>query len=252
MCGRFTQVFDAHSLDRLREILLGAAHFDDDLIDRLARVPGSYNIAPTQHAAILHAGHDTRSLALCNAHFGLIPSWATGRSIGAKMINARSETIREKPAFRVLIASRRAILPITGFYEWQPLPALPGQSRKAKQPWYIRRADENPMLLACVWDTWADPRTGGTGVDSFAVITTDANAQLDGIHHRMPVMLEPESLGAWLGRDTPARDVDALLGPAAEGVLGMHRVSRRVNSPGNNDAGLIEPDPDAGPATLFG
>lgn len=256
MCGRFTQIFDAHSLQRLRAFLLGAAHFDDELIDQLAAIPGSYNIAPTQHAAIIHGGHDTRSLGACNAHFGLIPSWAWERSISAKMINARAETIREKPAFRGLIGSRRAILPVSGFYEWQPLPPQLGQKKPPKQPWYIRRADEDPMLLACVWDTWLDPHAaggwGGSPVDSFAIITTAANAQLEDKHHRMPVILGPESLPAWLDREAPARSVDALLRPAAEGVLAMHRVSSRVNAPSNDDPSLIEPDSSAGPATLWG
>ncbi len=252
MCGRFTQIFDAHSLDRLRGFLLGAAHFDDELIDQLARVPGSYNIAPTQHAAIVHGVQNTRSLAPCHAHFGLIPSWAKDRSISAKMINARSETLWEKPAFRGLINSRRAILPINGFYEWQAIPAEPGQRHKAKQPWYIHRADESPMLLACVCDTWLDLEHGSTPIDSFAIITTDANAQLRDKHHRMPVILEPESLPAWFDRETEPRAVRGLLAPSPEGILGMHRISSRVNSPANNDAALTAPDSNAGPATLWG
>lgn len=248
MCGRFVQVFDANALERLRELLIGAAYFDDELINALAQHhPRSYNIAPTQHAAIIHADHDRQRVVPDPAHFGLIPSWAKERSVSAKMINARSETIWEKPAFRGLINSRRALLPINGFYEWQAIPA-----QKSKQPWYIHRADESPMLLACVWDTWLDPDHDGSPVDSFAIITTDANEQLADKHHRMPVILESESIDAWFDREREPRAVRDLLRPAPEGVLSMHRVSTRVNSPANNEATLTEPDSNAGPATLWG
>lgn len=248
MCGRFVQVFDAHALERLRELLIGAAYFDDDLINALAQHhPRSHNIAPTQHAAIIHPDHDRRRLCTDLAHFGLIPNWAKDRSISAKMINARSETLWEKPAFRGLISSRRALLPINGFYEWQAIP-----TQKTKQPWYIARADESPMLIACVWDTWLDPAHDLSPVDSFSIITTDANEQLADKHHRMPVILEPESLDAWFDRQSEPRTVRDLLRPSPEGVLTMHRISTRVNSPANNDAQLTAPDSDAGPATLWG
>ena len=235
MCGRFVQVFDANALERLRDLLIGAAYFDDELIEELARRhTRSHNIAPTQSAALIHADHDRQCLNVDPAHFGLIPSWAKERTVSAKMINARSETIWEKPAFRGLINSRRALLPITGFYEWQAIP-----NQKTKQPWYIRRADESPMLLACVWDTWLDPEQDASPIDSFSIITTDANKQLTDKHHRMPVILEPESIDAWFGRDTEPRTVRGLLRPSPEGLLGMHRISTRVNRPTNNDAELL-------------
>lgn len=248
MCGRFTQYIDPYTHEKLFELFLGVPYPHEDLIESLAACyPNSYNIAPTQDAAIIHADHDAQRLAASPAHFGLIPKWAKERSISAKMINARSETIWEKPAYRGLISSRRAVLPINGFYEWQAIP-----TQKTKQPWYIHRADESPMLLACVWDTWLDPDQGGSPVDSFSIITTDANEQLSDKHHRMPVILEPESLTAWLDRETPPRGVSDLLRPSPEGVLGMHRVSTRVNTPSNNDPELMSPDSDAGPATLWG
>lgn len=248
MCGRFTQYIDPYTLDRLFELFLGVPYPHEDLIESLAACyPNSYNIAPTQSGAIIHADQDTHTLRASPAHFGLIPKWAKERSISAKMINARSETIWEKPAYRGLISSRRAVLPINGFYEWQAVP-----TQKTKQPWYIRRADEQLMLLACVWDTWLDPDLGGSAIDSFSIITTDANDQLKDMHHRMPVILEPESLEPWFDRETPPRDVSDLLRPSPEGILGMHRISTRVNTPSNNDAALIEPDSNAGPATLWG
>lgn len=248
MCGRFTQYIDPYTLDRLFELFLGVPYPHEDLIESLAACyPNSYNVAPTQSGAIVHAADDTQSLSASPAHFGLIPKWAKERSISAKMINARSETIWEKPAYRGLISSRRAVLPINGFYEWQAIP-----TQKTKQPWYIHRADEQPMLLACVWDTWLDPDSDGSPIDSFSIITTDANDQLKDMHHRMPVILESESLDPWFDRETSPRDVSDLLRPSPEGILGMHRISTRVNTPSNNDAALIEPDSNAGPATLWG
>lgn len=248
MCGRFTQYFDPGAFERLYEILIGGTGFDDDFIESLAACHArSYNTTPTQHAAIIHADHDRCRLTPRPAHFGLIPSWANERSVSSKMVQARSETIWEKPAYRGLIRSRRAVLPTNGFYEWQAIP-----TQKTKQPWYIHRADESPMLLACVWDTWLDPEHDGSPIDSFSIITTDANAQLEDKHHRMPVILEPESLATWFDRETPPRAVSDLLRPSPDGVLGMHRISTRVNAPSNNDAALIEPDSQAGPATLWG
>ncbi len=248
MCGRFTQYIDPYTLDRLFELFLGVPYPHEDLIESLAACyPNSYNVAPTQSGAIIHADHDAHALRASPAHFGLIPKWAQERSISAKMINARSETIWEKPAYRGLISSRRAVLPINGFYEWQAVP-----TQKTKQPWYIQRADEQPMLLACVWDTWLDPEMGGSPVDSFSIITTDANEQLKDMHHRMPVILESETLDPWFNRETPSRAISDLLCPSPEGVVSMHRISTRVNTPSNNDATLIEPDSNAGPATLWG
>lgn len=252
MCGRFVQVFDAHALERLRDLLIGAAYFDDSLIEELARDhPRSYNIAPTQRAVIIHADAQHARLGVESAHFGLIPSWARERSISAKMINARAETIWEKPAFRGLINSRRALLPINGFYEWQP---IPGEMNK--RPWYIHRADVTPMMLACVWDTWLDPHStdghNGSPVDSFSIITTDANAQLADKHHRMPVILEPESLDAWFARESAPKQISSLLRPAAEGILSMHPVSNRVNRPANNDATLVDEDTQGDQGLLFG
>jgi putative SOS response-associated peptidase YedK len=248
MCGRFTQYIDPYTLDRLFELFLGVPYPHEELIESLAACyPNSYNIAPTQSGAVVHADHETDSLRAKPAHFGLIPSWARERSISAKMINARSETIWEKPAYRGLINSRRVVLPINGFYEWQAIP-----TQKTKQPWYIHRGDEYPMLIACVCDTWLDPDDGGSPVDSFSIITTDANAQLEDKHHRMPVILEPESLTPWFDRETPSREISDLLRPAADGILGMHRIATRVNTPSNNDATLMDPDSNAGPATLWG
>lgn len=259
MCGRFSQSLPLQALLFLREINQ-SLDIDDDFIDLIAAdYTPHHNIAPTMHATVLHSRADggQRRLHSRRAHFGLVPRWAKERSVSAKMINARSETLWEKPAFREPIQSRRAILPIDGFYEWQAVP-----TQRTKQPWYVWRADERPMLLACLWDTWLDPTPQNTAdprlnheaspLDSFSIITTDANEQLKDKHHRMPVILEPESLDTWLDPGASPRTIRELLRPSPDGVVAMHRVSSRVNSPANNDPALREPDADAPPATLWG
>ncbi|MEX0877046.1 MAG: SOS response-associated peptidase [Phycisphaerales bacterium] len=264
MCGRFSQAIPIEILLHLRAWRDAGAILDEAMINRLAAdYEPNYNIAPSRPALIVRAdGHGQTDagaavrLGASIARFGLIPSWAKDRSIGAKMINARAETIGEKPAFRGLVRSRRAVLPVDGFYEWQSLPAS-----KAKRPWFFRRADGEPVLLACVWDTWLDPQAGSP-VDSFSIITTAAGEQIQPIHHRTPVVLGEESLPGWFDRETPMNEVHAMLRPAGAGVLDMHPVSARVNSPANNDPALIErcdapvgpasPDSAGSPPTLWG
>jgi putative SOS response-associated peptidase YedK len=247
MCGRFAQVFQTQDLEQIERVLNQSLGIDQHLIELFAEnYKPSYNIAPTQHATLLET-QSTQRIKPTQAHFGLLPSWSKDRSKAGSMINARSETISEKPAFRNIYRSRRAVLPISGFYEWQPIP-----TQKTKQPWFIHRADQNPLLLACVCDTWLDQAHGDTPIDSFSIITTRANESLSEIHHRMPVVLEPESLAIWFDREVQPADIRPLLASAPDGTLDRYRVSTRVNSPKNNDYSLIEPDSDAGPATLWG
>ncbi len=245
MCGRFAQVFQIEDLEHIERILNQSMKIDESMLELLSNdYTKSYNTAPTHYASIIH--QPSERLGVTQAHFGLIPSWAKDRSRSSSMINARSETIRSKPAYRDVFRSRRCVLPINGFYEWQRV------TRDNKQPWYIHRADETPMMLAGVCDTWLDPEHGHCEVDSFSLITTSANEFMDDIHHRMPIILEPESISSWFNRTIEPRELDKLLVPAASGVLTGFRVSQRVGSPEHNDEQLIEPDSDAGPATLWG
>lgn len=247
MCGRFSQVFQTEDLEHLERMLQSAHSIDKGLLELLSEnYSPSYNTAPTRYATILHAP-STRRVGVTQAHFGLIPSWAKDRSRSSSMINARAETISAKPAFRDLYRSRRCLLPINGFYEWQRL-----TKNSAKQPWYIHRADQAPMLLAGVCDTWLDPEHGHCEVDSFALITTNANRFMSDIHHRMPIVIEPESINAWFDSNSEPRELSQLLSPAADGVLEAYRVSSRVNASSNNDETLIEPDSDIPPLSLWG
>tara|TARA_R110002072_G_scaffold42064_4_gene117473 strand:+ start:31776 stop:32555 length:780 start_codon:yes stop_codon:yes gene_type:complete len=257
MCGRFAQIFQDQDLDRIGHAISwapgGPSPIDEALLELLSdQHTRSYNIAPTQYASILHIGAHSgngrpgKNISTTQAHFGLIPSWAKDRSRSSSMINARSETISAKPAYRDVYRSRRCIVPINGFYEWQKIP-----SARSKQPWYLSRADAAPLLLAGVCDTWLDPEHGHSEVDSFSLITTKANAFIEPIHHRMPVVIEPESVSQWFDPECPPRELRELLAPANDGVLCGHRISSRVNSPSNDDPTLIERDADAMPGSLW-
>ena len=153
--------------------------------------------------------------------WGLIPSWAKDPSIGSKLINARRETLAEKPAFRKALRSRRCIIPISGFYEWR-------KHVRGKQPYFVASADEKPLTLAGLWEEWNE-------LLSFTIITVPANEKVAAIHDRMPAILSREDALAWLKTgDT------ALLKPCPSEALATRPVSTRVNSPANNDYKLIE------------
>lgn len=222
MCGRFAQVFEDKDVSRIEEILraaLGEVSMAGDLL------LDSFNIAPSQDALVCEAGEGSDGMT--RARFGLTPSWAKDASMSSKMINARSETAHEKPAYRGLVDRRRCVVPISGFYEWEA-----GSGKKAKQPWYVERGDGDVMMLAGLWDRWA---TDSGDVDSFSLLTMDAAGFLAGIHHRMPMVLESAMVEGWMGLTVGLNE----LGVDGEALTG-HRVGRRVNSPSNNDAGLVD------------
>lgn len=250
MCGRFAQVFQTQDLEHIERTLQQTLNIDNDLIELIAaNYQPSYNTPPTAHATIIHQpGNTTKSRPhFSQAHFGLIPSWSKDRSRAASMNNARSETITAKPSFRNLYRSSRCLIPITGFYEWQPI-----SGSKTKQPWYIHRADAQPLMLAGIWDTWLDPEHGHSEVDTFSIITTKANSFMADIHHRMPVIVEPESIRTWFDRTAEPRQLEQLLTSSPAGIVTGHRVSKRVNTTTNNDPSLIEPDTSIPPSSLWG
>jgi putative SOS response-associated peptidase YedK len=183
--------------------------------------------------------------------WGLVPSWADSLAGGAKMINARAETVREKPAFRDAFLRRRCLIPASGFYEWRP-------GDPEKQPFLIARSDRGPIAFAGLWERWTVPKPDDAGagvaptgersyVDSFTIITTDANATLRPLHHRMPVILAPEDYATWLGPDSASDNLFALLRPAPEDLLDFVPADRRINSVRNDDADLFRtPEAAAG------
>jgi putative SOS response-associated peptidase YedK len=208
MCGRFTQSFTwAEVCDFYRLI--------DEILPNLEP---SWNIAPAQAARVILRDDD--GLHLLPMRFGLVPFWAKDVSIGAKLINARAETVAEKPAFRRALAMRRCVIPASGFYEWQ-------RQGQAKQPWYVTGAEAGPLTFAGLWEMW-------DSLLSFTIITVDANEAVAPVHNRMPALLTRNDADAWLRTGALS-----LLKPWT-GDLRMWPVSSRVNSPANNDPGLIE------------
>jgi putative SOS response-associated peptidase YedK len=222
MCGRYAQYRSGGDL----EIELDAT-FDGD-----APLP-RYNIAPGSPVLVCRAD-STGARRLAMLHWGLIPSWSKDRKIAYRMINARAETVAEKPAFRAAFKHRRCLIPADGFYEWTATPS-------GKQPYFVSRADQSPIAFAGLWEHWTDQDTG-EHVQSCTIIVTEANALVRAIHDRMPVILQPEDYGLWLDPRVTARaPLEPLLRPLDPELMSMHPVDRRVNRPQQDDPGLIEP-----------
>lgn len=219
MCGRFTLTSSPQRLrDRFR---LAAAP---------EALPPRYNIAPTQDVLVIPAR--TRRL-LRPARWGLVPHWASDLAIGQRMINARAETLTQRPAFRDALSRRRCVVPADGFYEWRRV----GRTR---QPFFVAAPDGAPLALAGLWDLWQPP--DGERLASFTIITTPANAVVAPIHDRMPAVLDDDALERWLdpGVADPAA-LSALLAPAGETALHARPVSTWVNSPEHDDPQCLAP-----------
>lgn len=216
MCGRYALYADKALLESVFDVA-GVPDFD-----------ASYNIAPTDAIVAVTANERGRTAGLYR--WGLVPSWA--KEIGRfSTINARAETLAEKPAFRTPFRKRRCLVPANGYYEWQV-------RRGGKQPYYVHAADDALLAFAGLWDAWRAP--GGETLRSAAVVVTAANADTRAIHDRMPVILASEDWDMWLddgNGDTTT--LSALLRPAPAGSLTAHPVSTAVNSPKNDTPGCI-------------
>jgi putative SOS response-associated peptidase YedK len=219
-----------------------------------------YNVAPTKsvYAVLSRDGKDSRdggdeekpapSRQLRVVRWGLVPSWAKDVSIGSRLINARSETVAEKPAFRRAFARRRCLLPADGYYEWMVLGAAEASDRpgkKAKQPYFIHRADGGPLAFAGLYELWRDrsvpDEDPAAWLWSATIITTTAPDELGEIHDRMPMVIPPDSWADWLDpANTDVADLRALLAPAMASGLATYPVSTEVNSVRNNGPQLIE------------
>lgn len=238
MCGRYATTQTAASLNHEFEIDL--QHAVDDL-------EPDYNVAPTKLAPVVIGRRPDGSAdvqrELLTAKWGLIPSWAKDPSIGSRMINARTETVAEKPSFKAAFAKRRALIPADGYYEWYTGEPVEGQKKPTKQPFYITPKDGSVLAMAGLYEFWKD-RAGGDWVISFTILTTTAEDSLGHVHDRMPLFLEPSTYDAWL--DPAPRPPDDLLGlliPAAPGRLDAFAVSTAVNNFRNNGPELIQPLP---------
>ena len=220
MCGRITQDLNLKMLfDRYR---LSAA-------SRALNLEPRYNGCPTQDFAAVRLEGDERRLA--KLRWGLVPHWATGFKLGARMINARSETVHEKAAFRAAFRRRRCVVPVNGWFEWR-------RENGEKQPYWIRPAGAEAFSLAGLWERWDK---GDEPVETFTVLTTNASPALADIHHRQPAIVEDAALDEWLDPGTPSERLLALAGTANEGPFDTRAVSTRVNSPRNDDAELLAP-----------
>ncbi len=227
MCGRFVATTPPDVLAR---------YFDaEPPIDADARGP-RYNVAPTTDVYVVLADGDVRKVT--QAHWGLVPRWAKDPSIGNRMINARAETLAEKPSFKGPFKRHRCIVPADGFYEWQ---RVPGQ--RTKQPMYIHRPDGEPYAFAGLWEQWRPKdRPDEAPLRSATIITTSANETMAQVHDRMPVILPASAWDEWL--DPTNDDVEALgklLVPAPKLLTVMHPVSPAVGSVRNQGPELIEP-----------
>ena len=212
MCGRFSLTQSVATLSDA---------FD---LDELPEWQPRYNIAPTQTVLAIAALPDKAPQARL-FRWGLVPSWATDLTIGAKLINARAETVAEKPSFRSAFKQRRCLVLADGFYEWQRT------DRKTKQPYYFQLADRQPFAFAGLWERWhGDDHV----VETCTILTTQANAVLQPVHDRMPVIVAPEHYNRWLDATTVNEALQRLLHPYAADAMQSHPVSTVVNKPTND------------------
>lgn len=224
MCGRFALDSSIEELARALEAASVAAS-----------VKPRYNIAPTKDVVVARKGEDERELRMLR--WGLVPAWAKDTDIGARLINARAETVAEKPSFGEAFRRRRCLIPSTGFYEWK-------REGTHKQPYYFRMKDERPFAFAGLWERWEG--VGGKGVESCTILTTTASEILAPVHERMPVILKPEDYDLWLDTKTTAADkLTPLLRPYSAVEMTSHPVGSGVNNPRSDSADLIAPFPNS-------
>jgi putative SOS response-associated peptidase YedK len=234
MCGRYTNLFKWKQLHRLMTLTTPPMELGE-----------RYNIAPTQSAPVVRAA-DVGGVCVDLLRWGLIPSWADDASIGGGLINARSETVAQKPAFRAAYRGRRCVVPASGFYEWQAITA-----EKRKQPYYIvPAADDDLFLFAGLWERWTT-RDGGDAIESFAILTTSANELMATLHERMPVILAPQDASSWLDAASETAKLEALFTPFPSDQMRKYPVSTLANSPRNDSPACIEPSEELGTGLLF-
>lgn len=260
MCGRFTlyaevsDLVERFSVDEVAEAVSSGL-----------RLSPRWNIAPSQDVAVVTSSAGGAVRRLDAMRWGLVPSWAKDVTVGNRMINARAESVAEKPAFRRAFATRRCLVPADGFYEWRrdaggpsagvrtaapedpknpKIPKNPKNPKNPKKghrtPFFVRGGDGRTLALAGLWERWSDPT--GSSLLTCTIVTTAANATLAPVHDRMPVLVPPEDLGTWLA-PVPLTPPEAarLLSPAPGDALVLHAVSDQVNRPANDGPELVVP-----------
>jgi putative SOS response-associated peptidase YedK len=218
MCGRYNIIPDAPAW-------VAAFGITENAGKEISKMSPNYNVAPTQDVPIVRNNRETGARELVFAHWGLVPFWAKDSKIGNRMINARAETVAEKPAFRAAFRKRRCLVPANGFYEWK-------KNASGKQPYLIQMKNQSPFAFAGLWESWHNPEND-THLQSCTIIVTAANGLMSPIHDRMPVILSSDNYGRWL--DSTMEDGASLLTPCPDDWLDSYPVSTYVNSPRNND-----------------
>lgn len=218
MCGRFSITATEEELEK---------RFDSDFYTRPLQI--RYNIAPTHPGPVITNGmpHSIQMF-----RWGLVPFWAKDLNIGYKMINARGETLAEKPAFRKAFQKRRCMVLADGYYEWI-------KSKQGKIPYRITLKDEQPFAMAGLWETWKDAEE--REIHTFTVITVDASPGIAHIHDRMPAILLPDEERVWLNEDLEQRELQEVLKPYPDDALKAYTVTQKVNSPKNQEPELVKP-----------
>jgi putative SOS response-associated peptidase YedK len=222
MCGRFCQVSSAADIAAVFKVESG-------------EISPRYNVAPSQSVVAIVRLPDPDDLQVKSLQWGLIPSWAKDPKIGSKLINARAETVSEKPSFRSALRKRRCLIPANGFYEWQQV-----EGSRQKQPYFIGLQDERLFAFAGLYEQWGSP--GGDVLETCTIITTTANELMAPIHERMPVILAEQDYALWL--DPSFGEIDrlqALLDPYPASEMKLYPVSSLVNNPKNDSADCKQP-----------
>ena len=219
MCGRYT-------ITSAPEAIRALFRYEEQ-----PNFPPRYNVAPTQPIPIVRLVEGKRQFAL--VRWGLLPSWVKDPKTFTLLINARGESVIDKPAFRAAMKRRRCLVPADGFYEWK---AVGGR----KVPYFVQLKSGAPMAFAGLWESWTGPN--GEELETAAIVTTDANRMLAPIHSRMPVIVPPEAFDLWLNtNEVDARTAAALIHAAPEDMLEAYEVSTAVNRTANDNPKLVEP-----------
>jgi putative SOS response-associated peptidase YedK len=222
MCGRYSQRQSADVIAKAFEV------------DNVPALEPRYNIAPTQSVPTVLQPSVSQAWQFKMLYWGLIPKWAKDSKIGAKLINARAETVAEKPSFRSAFRKRRCLVLADGFYEWQQQ-----ENKKQKQPYYFRLNDGQPFAFAGLWEQWED--VSGEAIDSCTLLTTDANELMRPVHNRMPVILNPKDYERWLDPEVKEPEqLQPLLRPYSTQEMLAYPVSTAVNKPSNDNAECIK------------
>jgi putative SOS response-associated peptidase YedK len=219
MCGRYLIIMTPEAMQRLFGY------------PELPNFPARYNVAPTQPIPIVRMVEGKRQFTL--VRWGLIPSWVKDPKGFSLLINARGESVNDKPAFRNAMKRRRCLIPADGFYEWK-------EEGGKKRPFVVRPRDGGPIAFAGLWECWMGPN--GEEMETATIVTTDANRTLGAIHHRMPVILSPDTFDFWLDcANVDATTAAAVIAPAPEGLLEAYEISTTVNRVANDGPALLDP-----------